>query len=167
MDIHSKRLRNITNCRMIFLKIIMHGFLCSIVKHMHCNQEAKSSNHAGCLAFLLAIIISTSLTWCILKQLNDRGFFLALLPVLPLDGMARNYYFHLDWCAGARILWLDPFYSYFLILEEKKDLWSELESNTDQNNGNFSRKQVSTNTGKRSAARYRYKVSPFRSVRNE
>ena len=38
--------------------------------------------------------------------------------------------FHLDGYARARNSWcLDPFYSYLLIPEEKKNIWFELESN--------------------------------------
>ena len=45
---------------------------------------------------------------------------------LPLDGMARND-FPSRW---IRNWWcLDPFYSYHLIPEEKKNIWPELESN--------------------------------------
>ena len=55
--------------------------------------------------------------------------YLALILALLLDGMARNDFFHLDRCARAHILCLDPFYSYLLIPEEKKNIWSELELN--------------------------------------
>ena len=50
----------------------------------------------------------------------------------PLDGMARNcnYYFYLHGYARSRYLsCLDPFYSYLLIPEERKTIWSELELN--------------------------------------
>ena len=55
--------------------------------------------------------------------------YLALLLVLPLVGMARNFFLHLDGCARARILCLDPLYSCLLIPEEKKNIWSELALN--------------------------------------
>ena len=46
-----------------------------------------------------------------------------------IGGIPRNDFFHLDRCARAHILCLDPFYSYLLIPEEKKNIWSELELN--------------------------------------
>ena len=47
--------------------------------------------------------------------------------------MARNYiilFYYLHGCARSRNLsCVDPFYSYLLILKERKNIWSELESN--------------------------------------
>ena len=48
----------------------------------------------------------------------------------PPDGTARNYYFYLHWYARSRNLsCLDPFCSFLLICEDKKNIWSELELN--------------------------------------
>ena len=56
--------------------------------------------------------------------------YLAPMLVSLLDGMAKNYYyFHLAGYARAHILCLNPFYSYLLIPEEKKNIWNELELN--------------------------------------
>ena len=49
---------------------------------------------------------------------------------LPLNGMARNVFFYLHGYARSRnLLCLDPFYSYLLIPEKRKTIWSELELN--------------------------------------
>ena len=41
--------------------------------------------------------------------------------------MARNLHGH---ARSRNLSWLDPFYSYLLIPEERKNIWSELESNS-------------------------------------
>ena len=59
------------------------------------------------------------------------GFFTSIACTctsLQQIGMARN--FLSTWiCKIKQFLFLDPFYSYLLTPEERKTIWSELESN--------------------------------------
>ena len=48
----------------------------------------------------------------------------------PLDGMANNYFiFLLGYARSFNLSCQHPFYFYLLIPEERKNIWSELESN--------------------------------------
>ena len=50
---------------------------------------------------------------------------------LLLDGMARNYYFNLHgYARSCNLSCLDPFHSYLLYPRRRKNIWSELESNS-------------------------------------
>ena len=89
--------------------------------------------------FTLTIVLLTSISFYkgsrkLYLNFQFQASFFTPIPCtyssLPLDGMARNYYFYLHGYARSRNLsCLDPFSSNLLIPKEKKNIWSELESN--------------------------------------